>query len=76
MTHLNYFTHWALTIGYLTCALFLLTFIILSHRPGSQIPRLSAVWHQILTKRTTRIAIAIAWWWFGYHFLVHVIPLD
>jgi hypothetical protein len=32
-----------------------------------------AMIERIMHHRTTRVAIMIAWWWVGFHFLVNVV---
>lgn len=61
--------------GYGLSVLVFLAVWMFSRRPASNLPKLSNVWRRILANRTTRVALVIVWWWLGYHFLVHVIPV-
>jgi hypothetical protein len=64
----------AILIGYILSALFLLTIALIGRNPQSRIATLPKVWRTVLSHRTTRVALTVLWWWYGYHFLVHVIP--
>ncbi len=64
----------AITIGgYLFFLLFGLVFWLVTRRQGSSIASVGQMIERIMHKRTTRIAIMIAWWWVGFHFLVNVV---
>ncbi|CAB4618572.1 MAG: hypothetical protein F2590_04675 [Actinobacteria bacterium] len=41
--------------------------------PNSPVSTVSALIDRIMHHRTTRLAIMLAWWWVGWHFLVNVV---
>jgi hypothetical protein len=64
----------SLTIGgYLFLVLFGLVFWQITRRAGSKVASVGQMIDRIMHKRTTRVAIMIAWWWVGFHFLVNVV---
>ena len=64
----------ALTIGgYIFFVLFGTVFWLVTRRAGSKVASVSQMIERIMHKRTTRIAIMMAWWWVGFHFLVNVV---
>lgn len=42
---------------------------LLAHRRGSRIPTLSQLVRQLMAERWGRVAMLLAWWWLGFHFL-------
>jgi hypothetical protein len=44
--------------------------ILLSHRPGTGLLPLSALFRVILTDRSVPVVILLFWWRLGWHFLV------
>jgi hypothetical protein len=64
----------AITIGgYLSFILFGVVFWLVTRRRGSKVASVGAMIERIMHHRTTRVAIMIAWWWVGFHFLVNVV---
>jgi hypothetical protein len=64
----------AITIGgYIFFVLFATVFWLITRRDDSKVASVGQMIERIMHKRTTRIAIMIAWWWVGYHFLVNVV---
>lgn len=64
----------SLTIGgYLFFVLFGLVFWQITRRAGLKVASVGQMIDRIMHKRTTRVAIMIAWWWVGFHFLVNVV---
>jgi hypothetical protein len=59
--------------GYLFFVLFGLVFWLITRRPGSKVASVGHMIDRIMHKRTTRVAIMLAWWWVGFHFLVNVV---
>lgn len=45
---------------------------MLARRPGSSIPRLSDVLRWGMRRRDTQLALLLAWWWLGWHFLLNL----
>ncbi|WP_406632147.1 DUF6186 family protein [Amycolatopsis sp. WGS_07] len=41
-----------------------------SHLFPKKIPSLTSVLSALMRKRSTRIALVLAWWWVGWHFFV------
>jgi hypothetical protein len=41
-----------------------------SHLFPKKIPPLTTVLAALMRKRSTRIALVLAWWWVGWHFFV------
>lgn len=44
--------------------------VLLSHVRAARIPTLSVVFTRLMRRRTTRVALVLAWWWIGFHFFV------
>lgn len=59
--------------GYIFFVLFGVTFWLITRRKDSKVASVGQMIERIMHKRTTRIAIMIAWWWVGFHFLVNVV---
>ncbi len=59
--------------GYLFFVLFGVVFWLITRRKDSKVASTGQLIERIMHKRTTRIAIMIAWWWVGFHFLVNVV---
>ena len=66
-------TYAATVGGYLTFLIFGLALWLFSRRSHSKIASVGQMIERIMHHRTTRVAIMIAWWWVGFHFLVNVI---
>ena len=56
--------------GFALIGLAALVLFLLSHRKNSPIPTLTALFGRLMRKRTTRVALILAWWWIGFHFFV------
>ncbi|MEN9608076.1 MAG: hypothetical protein RLZZ06_7 [Actinomycetota bacterium] len=59
-----------------TCGYFVLVAIgvaiwLLTHFNVLKLSKVGVLMDRILHHRTTRIAIILAWWWVGWHFLVN-----
>jgi hypothetical protein len=64
----------AITIGgYIFFVLFGVIFWLITRRNNSKVASVGQMIERIMHKRTTRIAIMMAWWWVGFHFLVNVV---
>ena len=65
---------YALTVaGYLSFVLFGALFWLITRRKDSKVASVGHMIDRIMHHRTTRVAIMIAWWWVGFHFLVNVV---
>jgi len=65
---------YAITVGgYLTFVIFGIVFWLITRRKGSNVAAVGPMIQRIMHHRTTRVAIMIAWWWVGFHFLVNVV---
>jgi hypothetical protein len=58
-------------IGYLVVLGLGLIIWLLTHFNVLKLTKVGALMDRILHHRTTRIAIILAWWWVGWHFLVN-----
>jgi hypothetical protein len=58
-------------IGYLVALGLGLIIWLLTHFNVLKLTKVGALMDRILHHRTTRIAIILAWWWVGWHFLVN-----
>lgn len=64
----------AITVGgYLSLVLFGIVLWLTSRRTNSRVASVGQMIDRIMHHRTTRVAIMIAWWWVGFHFLVNVV---
>lgn len=57
--------------GYLVVVALGLAVWILTHFGALKLTKVGDLMERILHHRTTRIAIILAWWWVGWHFLVN-----
>lgn len=57
-------------LGYAVVVAALLVLTLLAHRRGSGVPTLSAVLRWGLGRRDVQLALLLAWWWLGWHFLL------
>jgi hypothetical protein len=65
---------YAITVaGYLSFVLFGVVFWLITRRRDSKVASVGSMIDRIMHHRTTRVAIMIAWWWVGFHFLVNVV---
>lgn len=70
----NHELTFAITVaGYLTFVAFGLVFWLITRRKDSKVDSVGHMIDRIMHHRTTRVAIMIAWWWVGFHFLVNVV---
>lgn len=59
--------------GYIFFVLLGVALWLYSRRPSSPVANVAAMIDRIMHHRTTRVAIMLAWWWVGWHFLVNVV---
>ncbi|MFM5952044.1 MAG: DUF6186 family protein [Micrococcales bacterium] len=57
--------------GYLVIVGIGLAIWLLTHFNVLKLTKVGELMERILHHRTTRIAIILAWWWVGWHFLVN-----
>jgi hypothetical protein len=57
--------------GYLVAVALGLAIWLLTHFGILKLTKVGDLMERILHHRTTRIAIILAWWWIGWHFLVN-----
>lgn len=58
-------------IGYLVAVSLGLAIWLLTHFNVLKLTKVGVLMDRILHHRTTRLAIMLAWWWVGWHFLVN-----
>lgn len=58
-------------LGYLVIVGIGVAIWLLSHFDALKLTKVGDLMERILHHRTTRIAIILAWWWVGWHFLVN-----
>lgn len=59
--------------GYLSFVFVGLVLWIVTRAKKSPVANVAALIDRIMHHKTTRIAIMLAWWWVGWHFLVNVV---
>lgn len=57
---------------YASLVIALLWLQVLARRPDSSIPTLSDVLRWGMRRRDTQLALLLAWWWLGWHFLLNL----
>jgi hypothetical protein len=57
--------------GYIVAVALGVTVWLLTHFGILKLTKVGDLMERILHHRTTRIAIILAWWWVGWHFLVN-----
>jgi hypothetical protein len=57
-------------IGFSVIGVAAVVLVLVSHWRRSRVPTLSVVFSRLMRKRTTRVALVLAWWWIGFHFFV------
>jgi hypothetical protein len=62
----------AITIaGYLSFVAVGLVVWLVTRREKSKVASLGELLDRVMHHRATRVAIMLAWWWIGWHFLVN-----
>jgi hypothetical protein len=65
----------ATILGYAVLLVAGLALWFFTRKPGGRIAPLSELIERVLHHRTTRIALIMAWWWLGWHFIDNVVKL-
>ncbi|HEX4702405.1 MAG TPA: DUF6186 family protein [Pseudonocardiaceae bacterium] len=60
LTYVGFALIWVAAVG----------LVLASHLPRTRIPTLSTLFGRLMRRRTTRVALVLAWWWVGFHFFV------
>ena len=64
-------SRWITIAGYLAFVLAGVVAWLLTKRLASKTSSLGKLLDRVMHHRATRVAIMIAWWWVGWHFLVN-----
>lgn len=64
-------THAITVAGYLTFVLAGVVTWLITRRKSSKIASVGELFDRVMHHRATRVAIILAWWWIGWHFLVN-----
>ncbi|MFZ2013296.1 MAG: DUF6186 family protein [Nocardioides sp.] len=60
-----------ITMGlFLACGLALIALQVAARLPGGWVCDLQTLFGRLMARRATRVAVALAWAWLGWHFLV------
>ena len=66
-------TEWITIAGYLSFVLAGVIVWLATRNKKSGIASLGELFGRVLHHRATRVAIMLAWWWVGWHFLVNIV---
>ena len=58
-------------VGYLSFVVIGLTVWLTTKRQASKTASVGTLFDRVMHHRATRVAIILAWWWVGWHFLVN-----
>jgi hypothetical protein len=64
-------TFWITVAGYLSFVVLALVVWLYSRKHHTKIAKVSELFDRIMHHRATRVALVLAWWWIGWHFLVN-----
>jgi hypothetical protein len=56
-------------VGYVLIGLAVVVVELIARRPTNRIPTLSHLAGLLMRERWGRLAMLLAWWWLGFHFL-------
>ena len=62
---------WITIAGYLSFVVAGLAAWLITRRKDSKVASIGKLFDRVMHHRATRVAIMIAWWWVGWHFLVN-----
>jgi hypothetical protein len=57
-------------LGFSVIGVAAVVMVLASHWRRTRVPSLAVVFTRLMRKRTTRVALVLAWWWIGFHFFV------
>ncbi|MCX8529781.1 MAG: DUF6186 family protein [Rhodoluna sp.] len=66
-------TRWITIAGYLTFVVAGIAAWLITRRQDSKVASIGKLFDRVMHHRATRVAIMIAWWWVGWHFLVNTV---
>jgi hypothetical protein len=58
-------------LAYASLVAALLSLELLAHRPGGGTPTFSGLLRWGMRRRDAQLALLLAWWWLGWHFLLN-----
>jgi hypothetical protein len=64
---------WITIAGYLSFVVAGLVAWVITRRKDSKVASIGKLFNRVMHHRATRVAIMIAWWWVGWHFLVNTV---
>ena len=64
---------WITIAGYLSFVVAGLVAWVITRRKDSKVASIGKLFDRVMHHRATRVAIMIAWWWVGWHFLVNTV---
>jgi hypothetical protein len=64
---------WITIAGYLSFVIAGLVAWLVTKRKDSKVASIGKLFDRVMHHRATRVAIMIAWWWVGWHFLVNTV---
>ena len=64
---------WITIAGYLSLVIAGLVAWLVTKRKDSKVASIGKLFDRVMHHRATRVAIMIAWWWVGWHFLVNTV---
>ena len=64
---------WITIAGYLSFVVAGLVAWLVTKRKDSKVASIGKLFDRVMHHRATRVAIMIAWWWVGWHFLVNTV---
>ncbi len=64
-------TRWITIAGYLAFVVAGVAAWLITRHSDSKVASIGKLFDRVMHHRATRVAIMIAWWWVGWHFLVN-----
>ena len=64
---------WITIAGYLSFVIAGLVAWLVTKHKDSRVASIGKLFDRVMHHRATRVAIMIAWWWVGWHFLVNTV---
>ena len=66
-------SRWITIAGYLTFVIAGVIAWLITRRKDSKVASIGKLFDRVMHHRATRVAIVLAWWWVGWHFLVNTV---